>query len=206
MLDHAAPLLGAVVRAVHAHDIHSAKQKVASDGGIVGGFAGRGDHDTNFSVDRGLTKRISRIFIQQDRALIKIGEGFFDGTSKPGFIRELVERGKNRVERCERVRFQAPKGTKSEPAEIMLQIAQIVPPQAQIVGKISCAVKMTQVDVIQFPAKMVLRLRNIQADRLEVRDDRLNFMNEVPAHWGSENDQKDTLTWRMGDGRYVTMS
>jgi len=57
-------------------------------------------------------------------------------------------------------------------------------------GKISCAFKMTQVDVIQFPAKMVLRLRNIQADRLEARDDRLNFMNEVPAHRGSENDQK----------------
>jgi hypothetical protein len=53
---------------------------------------------------------------------------------------------------------------------------------------------------------MVLRLRNIQADRLEARDDRLNFMNEVPGHRGSENDQKDTLTWRMGDGRYVTMS
>ena len=138
--------------------------------------------------------------------MIKIGEGFFDGTSKPGFIRELVERGKNRVERCERVRFQAPKGAKSEPAEIMLQIAQIVPPQAQIVGKISCAFKMTQVDVIQFPAKMVLRLRNIQADRLEARDDRPNFMNEVSAHRGSENDQKDTRTWRMGDGRYVTMS
>ncbi len=64
-----------------------------------------------------------------------------------------MERGKNRVERCERVRFQAPKGTKSEPAKIMLQIAQIVPPQAQIVGKISCAFKMTQVDVIQFPRK-----------------------------------------------------
>ena len=104
------------------------------------------------------------------------------------------------------MRFQAAKGTKSEPAKVELQIAQVVSAQAQIVGKISCALKMTQVDMIQFPAKMVLRLRNIQPDRLDTSDDRLNFINEVLAHRESENEQKDTLTWRMGDGRYVTIS
>jgi hypothetical protein len=126
--------------------------------------------------------------------------------SEPMFTREFVERGKNRVERCERMRFQAPKRTKSEPAKIMLQFAQVVRAQAQIMGKISCAFKMTQMNVIQFAAKMLLRLRNIQPDRLDTGDDRLNFINEVPAHTKSENDQKDTLRERTGDGRYVTMS
>jgi hypothetical protein len=85
----------------------------------------------------------------------------------------------------------------------MLQFAKVVTAQAQIVGKIPRAFKMTQMDVIQFASKMLLRLRHIESNGLEARNCLLNFVEAAAAH---RTRKKPTRALGCRDGGDVTMS
>jgi hypothetical protein len=78
ILHHATPLLGTVVSAVYAHDIHSAARKIADHHRIAGGFARQGDHNADSAIVRRLAQRFISVSFRQTRALLKIAKGFFD--------------------------------------------------------------------------------------------------------------------------------
>ena len=68
----------------------------------------------------------------------------------------------DRVERGERVRFQATKRAQAETAKIDLQLPQVMRTQTDIVGEIARAFQMAEVNVIQFACKMLLGLQDIE--------------------------------------------
>jgi hypothetical protein len=50
------------------------------------------------------------------------------------------------------------------------------------VDEISGALNITQMHMIELLAKMLLRLQHLKPNGLELRNDRLDFKGEVPAH------------------------
>jgi hypothetical protein len=65
---------------------------------------------------------------------------------------------------------------------------------------------MTQVDVIEFPAKMLLCLRNIQPDWLEARDYRLDFGDKFLLIEKAKTVEKVRSRGETCDRRDVTIS
>ena len=127
-----------------------------------------------------------------------------DRTSVRLFACKFVKQGQKGVERSERVGFQAAKGTECERDKVFLQFANVAPTKADIMGEISCAFEVPQIHVIQFLAKMLLRLQHLEPDGLEACDDRLDFKDEVLAHKNA--DEKLLSLIRSDDDRIVTMS
>jgi len=80
------------------------------------------------------------------------------------------------------MRFQSTQRTERQPAQILLQFANIVPAQAYIMDEISRALKIGWIDLVKFLAKMLLCLQHLTPDWLEPRDDRLDFESEVLPH------------------------
>ena len=78
--------------------------------------------------------------------------------------------------------FQTAKRTERKPPKVFLQFANVMPTQAHIMSEISRALKVSQMHVIKFLAKMLLRLQHLKPDGLELRDDRINFLVEIFAH------------------------
>jgi hypothetical protein len=54
--------------------------------------------------------------------------------------------------------------------------------QAHIVDEISRALKVAQIHVVEFLAKMLLCLQHLKPNGLEPRDNRLDFKLEILAH------------------------
>jgi hypothetical protein len=78
--------------------------------------------------------------------------------------------------------FQAAKRTEGEPTKVLLQLAKIMSTQAHIVDEISRALKVAQIHVVEFLAKMLLCLQHLKPNGLEPPDNRLDFKLEILAH------------------------
>ena len=152
---------------VDAHDIHAAIQEVANQGRIVRGLTRHGNHDANRAIGGGFAERFNRVLFKQGRARIEFGEGLLDRTSVPVLVCKFVKQGHERVERGDHMGFQAAKRTERDAAEVLLQFADVVPAQAQIMDEISRALTVAQRHVIEFLAKMLFRFQHLKPNGLE---------------------------------------
>ncbi len=78
--------------------------------------------------------------------------------------------------------FQAAQRTECKPAKVFLQLPNVMSTQPHVVNEISRTLKVAQMYVVEFLAKLLLRLQNLQPEGLELRDQRLDFKLEIPAH------------------------
>jgi hypothetical protein len=87
-------------------------------------------------------KRLNGVLLQQCRARIEFGKGILYRTSLPIFARNFVQQRQQSVNRCYHMGFQAAKRTDRQSAQVLLQFANVVSTQADIVDQVSCALEV----------------------------------------------------------------
>jgi hypothetical protein len=173
--------------AIDAHHVHSGEQQIMHQPRIRCRLAGHGDHDAHEAVGGLRPEQRSRVIPQQQRTGMEIDRGFGRGTKAPAG--ELLQDRHHRVEARHGVRLEYAERRQAQGTEILLQAADVVLADAEVMEEVAGASAMARFDLPQFRCVRLLKLAGAVAQGAELSHQSLQLarreLRAFRGHCGS---------------------